>query len=296
MHSFQFSGNQPLWLVITLFSVLGTIGSASAAETSLDCSGIKLEKSNCLPNGPNHIYFFGGSCSFKISDSGGSFQSSYASHHSFPVQVYVVWDAATKTLTEKLDTLGGFEWNGTTIGGRVESEYVCSHDPLLEAASCSVNQHSNDTGLPAFSIPAQQFRPITEGSTTLAEAVNVSTQPSCSSAPPPPPPAPKKQTPVLKSTQHASAARELPAGRQQLPAQQRTFANPAWQDRRIDWCLHWGSECGEAAASEFCRRLQFTHASAWTVAEDVGPTLVLGDNKTCGDIGCDGFASITCTK
>jgi len=270
---------------------------ARAVETSVDCSGLKLEKANCVPGGPNHVFVFGGSCTFNVSEAGGAFQKSYASHHPFPVEVKAEWHAETRTLTEKLRTLGGFEWGGKVIGGRVETEYVCGSDPLLTSTDCEVNHHSNDTGLPALSVPAQQFRPITAGRTTPAEAAALSTKPSCPVAPPPPAPNPSPKLPALRSAPDStSPAQRAPGGAARALPPRQAFDAPSLDDRRVDWCLHWGADCGEAAATAFCQRMGYEEASGWTVAEDVGPTWVLGDDKACTDPGCDGFEEIRCTR
>jgi hypothetical protein len=82
-----------------------------------------------------------------------------------------------------------------------------------------------------------------------------------------------------------------------LPTQD--FYAPIWNGIRLDWCLVWGGQCGEPAATEFCRQSGYTQAIAWEPALDVGmqtPTFVLGTGQICNEPGCDGFASITCTR
>ena len=76
-----------------------------------------------------------------------------------------------------------------------------------------------------------------------------------------------------------------------------TFSNPSVGGNRLDACLHWGVECGQAAANEFCKTKGFTGAKSFAYAYDIGaqtPTLVMGDNKVCNAASCDGFASIAC--
>jgi hypothetical protein len=77
------------------------------------------------------------------------------------------------------------------------------------------------------------------------------------------------------------------------------FYAPMWGALRLDWCLVWGGQCGEPAATEFCRQSGYTKATAWEPATDIGtqtPTYVLGTGQTCSEPGCDGFTSITCTQ
>ena len=75
------------------------------------------------------------------------------------------------------------------------------------------------------------------------------------------------------------------------------FAPPKSGNYRVDICLHWGAECGQAAADEFCKSQNFASAAAFDYDNDVGaqsPTLVLGDNKVCNTAACDAFKSIRC--
>ena len=66
---------------------------------------------------------------------------------------------------------------------------------------------------------------------------------------------------------------------------------------RLDYCLHWGKQCGMPAANRFCRDRGFRGAKSFVIAKDIGaktPTLVLGDGKVCNKTSCDGFARIEC--
>jgi len=81
------------------------------------------------------------------------------------------------------------------------------------------------------------------------------------------------------------------------PSQQ--FFAPSIGGNRVDACLHWGTQCGEPAASTFCQKVGYDRASAWTIAHDIGaqaPTLVLGDGAVCAQPGCDGFDTVTCVR
>ena len=77
------------------------------------------------------------------------------------------------------------------------------------------------------------------------------------------------------------------------------FFAPSIGGNRVDVCLHWGTQCGEPAASAFCQRVGYDRASAWTIAQNIGaqtPTLVLGDGAVCAQAGCDGFDTVTCMR
>jgi hypothetical protein len=77
----------------------------------------------------------------------------------------------------------------------------------------------------------------------------------------------------------------------------RTFENPRWFDYRLDWCLNWGTDCGQPAADNFCKRRRWTGALDFAVAPNIGasdPTMVSGNNQVCDQSGCAGFKYITC--
>ena len=79
-----------------------------------------------------------------------------------------------------------------------------------------------------------------------------------------------------------------------------TFSNPTIEGRRLDWCLHWGTQCGKPAADAWCVRKMGKadgYARSWQQAVDIGassPTYVIGDGKVCNQRYCDGFRSIAC--
>jgi len=62
----------------------------------------------------------------------------------------------------------------------------------------------------------------------------------------------------------------------------------------VDWCLHWGVDCGKPAADEYCRRTGHTAGAASFTTARMHPTYVLGDNKTCNEDYCVGFTSLAC--
>lgn len=72
----------------------------------------------------------------------------------------------------------------------------------------------------------------------------------------------------------------------------RYHENPMYRGLRLDFCRHWGSECGWPAAESFCVNGLATN---WAVADDVGPTRIIGTNQVCPDGSCDGFRFISCT-
>jgi hypothetical protein len=84
-----------------------------------------------------------------------------------------------------------------------------------------------------------------------------------------------------------------------LSQQTQMFPNPTLEGKRLDVCLVWGAQCGQAAADAWCKLQGFDSASAFEIAKGIGaqtPTIVLVDKKVCDQPGCDGFQSITCTR
>jgi hypothetical protein len=77
----------------------------------------------------------------------------------------------------------------------------------------------------------------------------------------------------------------------------KTFVEPRYAEKRLDWCLQWSANCGKPAADFFCQYQGFKTAKAFAVDQAPGEnTLVVGSNKVCEQPGCDSFASITCSK
>jgi hypothetical protein len=78
------------------------------------------------------------------------------------------------------------------------------------------------------------------------------------------------------------------------------FNAPSVRGVRLDYCRHFGSECGKPAADLFCRENGFAEAVRFLIDENVGgrgiQTLVFGDGRTCDGQGCSGFRTITCSR
>jgi hypothetical protein len=102
----------------------------------------------------------------------------------------------------------------------------------------------------------------------------------------------------MKQTVMASAALLALASAPAL-AELQVFPLPEHEGYRVDLCRVWGSECGQAAADEFCRRNGFTSAEGFTIDQDIGgatPTRTIVDGGICNQEFCDGFESITCAR
>ncbi len=83
-------------------------------------------------------------------------------------------------------------------------------------------------------------------------------------------------------------------------AETRDFIAPSVRDVRLDWCRHFGTQCGQPAADLFCREMGYQAASQFAPDPNVGArgivTLVFGDGALCRAPTCSGFRSITCTR
>ncbi len=78
----------------------------------------------------------------------------------------------------------------------------------------------------------------------------------------------------------------------------KTFHNPTIKGYRLDWCLHWGKQCGRPAADAWCSMKMGKadgYAIQWKQAVNIGvPTYVIRDRKICNQQFCDGFQWIKC--
>lgn len=91
----------------------------------------------------------------------------------------------------------------------------------------------------------------------------------------------------------------LSPGAASAPLEARTFAYPMQNLYRLNHCLNWQRDCGQAAAVAWCKAQGFAQAVDWRVEEDIGayfPTFVLGEKKVCALATCDGFEEITCAR
>ncbi len=82
-----------------------------------------------------------------------------------------------------------------------------------------------------------------------------------------------------------------------LPSLPKTFSYPVQDLYRLNHCLNWQSDCGEPAATAWCRARGFAKALEWTIDENIGaifPTVIFGNQEVCAQAGCDGFKKITC--
>ncbi len=81
---------------------------------------------------------------------------------------------------------------------------------------------------------------------------------------------------------------------------QQTFSSPTEDGVRVDLCYSNGTGCGIEAATQWCKRRQFTGAIDYVEDFDVGKngilTKVLSTGMICNGSWCDSFKTITCVK
>ena len=72
------------------------------------------------------------------------------------------------------------------------------------------------------------------------------------------------------------------------------FPDPLVDGVPLDYCLHWGRDCGRPAADAWCRARGFAAASAFEVRLQSPPTRVLATGQVCDEVHCDRMVSVTC--
>ena len=75
-----------------------------------------------------------------------------------------------------------------------------------------------------------------------------------------------------------------------------TLAGVANASRRLDYCLHWGTDCGRPTANAFCFLMDAAMpiAASFNLLNDVGPTSIISTGEICEAQECDSFSFITC--
>lgn len=105
------------------------------------------------------------------------------------------------------------------------------------------------------------------------------------------------ETRAQTASDNRQAANRLASSTPDRAKDEQTYIKPRWQDERLDWCLNWGTDCGKAAADNFCKRRRFTGARDFEPDPNIGrsePTRVSGTNQVCNQPFCTGFKAITC--
>ncbi|WP_421782375.1 hypothetical protein [Kiloniella litopenaei] len=72
---------------------------------------------------------------------------------------------------------------------------------------------------------------------------------------------------------------------------------PVFDAYRLNYCLTPGTNCGEPAAIEWCKKKGHGTAVAWVRDDNIGslfPTINMGSKEICSSYRCDGFKELTC--
>lgn len=162
--------------------------SESSSVNRVDCTGLKLQGAEGVPDEPSHKYAFKGICKKYLAHIKDGKEKSRSGEVTFWAEAKAEWNGQANTLEESIslkNPQGPYSGNVMTI-------LKCTKDPIIYQASCVVIKHSNSTNWEPFSNAAlQQKRPILHGKTTLKEATELSKK-KASSPPPPPPPSPSQ--------------------------------------------------------------------------------------------------------
>lgn len=78
-----------------------------------------------------------------------------------------------------------------------------------------------------------------------------------------------------------------------------TFQEPMLGDLRLDVCLEWGSNCGEPAATAWCKTQGMTRATEYpqvNVGKSGIGTRLIGTKQECREPICVSFVYIVCEK
>lgn len=104
---------------------------------------------------------------------------------------------------------------------------------------------------------------------------------------------------MRKFVQVAIGTMALCFSAQIVQAAPKTFVQPKIGPNRLDWCLNWGSSCGEPAATAWCQTKGYAKSIDSEEDMDIGassPTRLLASGAVCDQPYCDGFTFITCAN
>lgn len=77
---------------------------------------------------------------------------------------------------------------------------------------------------------------------------------------------------------------------------EKRFADPRYNDYRIDWCYDKDKGCGARAANSFCSRMGYLRAKQFTKETQVGATRAIGSEELCFGNRCNAFKMIVCYR
>lgn len=77
---------------------------------------------------------------------------------------------------------------------------------------------------------------------------------------------------------------------------EKQFADPRYNDYRVDWCYDQKHGCGSRAANSFCNRMGFIQAKHFVKETQVSATKTIGSQELCFGNLCDAFKMIVCYR
>lgn len=72
------------------------------------------------------------------------------------------------------------------------------------------------------------------------------------------------------------------------------YRDPLVDGVPLDYCLEWGTQCGEPAADAWCRAQGYAGASTFEVRTASPPTRIFSSGRICDMVFCDRIISLTC--
>ncbi len=77
---------------------------------------------------------------------------------------------------------------------------------------------------------------------------------------------------------------------------EKRFADPRFNDYRVDWCYDQKQGCGSRAANSFCSRMGFMQAKHFVKETQVSATKTMGSQELCFGNQCNAFKLIVCYR
>lgn len=77
---------------------------------------------------------------------------------------------------------------------------------------------------------------------------------------------------------------------------EKRFAEPRYNDYRIDWCYDKNKGCGERAANSFCTHMGYLRAKHFSKETQVAATKAIGSQELCFGNLCNAFKMIVCYR
>lgn len=75
----------------------------------------------------------------------------------------------------------------------------------------------------------------------------------------------------------------------------RSFWNPKYHGKLLDYCLVDKKQCGTIVADQYCKMMGYDNSTQSTIAYNVGLTNYLDTCIGCKGLNCNGFMRITCS-